>query len=865
MAKNSASKPYFTSGQSTLDKAKTLIRSHEASGGINQTAYPDTADPPRPTIGIGFNLNRKDAQALIGPNYDVKQLRIEGHIPDKRINGKQPTMAPGKTVVDQATLIGVFNTTVSQAVDIAKNRVSSFDKLPEAAQLVVIDMAFQLGAGHEWKTRDPDTGDIVVHRDGLLAFQKFIGALNDGRFADAKEDFDAAAYIQKSKDQSKDGEGSDRVKDDEDLLGQAAAAVVSGDAGNAAEATTPAWRGAFSGKTAGNDKSQGGDVPPSDSPNGDSGTDVAWPSLVWVPVPWSPLVPSQVPASDWIHYEPPPLSPLVMGAASKPIVERHTSVASTKPATNANGVAAAKNPPGAVTAVPSSGGSAPPTTTPAANTKPSASGDVGKTRNPPPAVGPPKPPVGSGGGGATPPWSSSATVIVAPPGMQNVSGGNMNPAPVGQPPPSPGASNTGGTATAPPVGGGGGSTGGAGNPNAIGDVVPQPPSPPAASSDKNSQSQNTQDQNAQNNQNQNNQNQSTQNQSTQNQNTPSQSGSPDQSSTGGAPASTGGTTDSSGAGKGGGTSVAPGDSSGGEPQPEVEPGDIGPQIDAWLDYGIANYDQSPAQSGPDSEIQGAGTEGPDAGGGSDSGGDSGNSSPPPSTDADTGYVDPDAPVAGGSPMFAGMLPSVGSVPATGPKPGVVDPSFDGSAGARGNQPIIVSTVLRPPEIYLTGPLPFMATSNAGGSLGPGANTPFTAGPPTPPGRLPTFGGQGFTDYPEGYIPNWIIGLPTLTVGGIGGNPRTTPTFGALGSLGGFGFGGVGQTIQTGAKVIVAPSQVTQAQSSGLKAQKSNVSLTATVGSLFAGTTSPTSTASSKNTKSASLGVVTVSQTRAKTL
>lgn len=100
-----------------------LIKRHE---GCTNKVYIDTRG--KPTIGIGFNLSKNGARKMIesvGADYD------------KILAGKQ-TLSE-----DQIKIL--FNNDMKSAVKSARSVVSNFDSLPQKAQAILIDMAFNLG------------------------------------------------------------------------------------------------------------------------------------------------------------------------------------------------------------------------------------------------------------------------------------------------------------------------------------------------------------------------------------------------------------------------------------------------------------------------------------------------------------------------------------------------------------------------------------------------------------------------------------------------------------------------------------------------------------------------------------------------
>ncbi len=97
--------------------------------GRSATAYNDSASPPNPTIGIGFNLNRSDARealASVGADYDA--VRSGSPLTDQQIAALFAyALAP---VVDQAR---------------ASLQPFHFDSMSDARRFVICDLIFNLG------------------------------------------------------------------------------------------------------------------------------------------------------------------------------------------------------------------------------------------------------------------------------------------------------------------------------------------------------------------------------------------------------------------------------------------------------------------------------------------------------------------------------------------------------------------------------------------------------------------------------------------------------------------------------------------------------------------------------------------------
>lgn len=136
-----------------LDAAQLIWR-HE---GAKAVVYPDTAKPPNPTVGVGFNLNRKDAPAILATvGADYNEIRS------------------GEAALTPQQMNVIFASDYLTAVARARKYVPSFDQLSSGTQAALTDMAFPLG-------------------NKLSQFQAMIGDLSTGDFlAAANEMLDSA-------------------------------------------------------------------------------------------------------------------------------------------------------------------------------------------------------------------------------------------------------------------------------------------------------------------------------------------------------------------------------------------------------------------------------------------------------------------------------------------------------------------------------------------------------------------------------------------------------------------------------------------------------------------------------------------------
>jgi GH24 family phage-related lysozyme (muramidase) len=97
--------------------------------GYSKTVYMDSASPPDPTIGVGFNLNRADARVTlskIGADYDA----VRG----------------GAALTDQQ-VSALFAYSFAPVVDEARASLQPFhfDSMSDARRFVICDLTFNLG------------------------------------------------------------------------------------------------------------------------------------------------------------------------------------------------------------------------------------------------------------------------------------------------------------------------------------------------------------------------------------------------------------------------------------------------------------------------------------------------------------------------------------------------------------------------------------------------------------------------------------------------------------------------------------------------------------------------------------------------
>lgn len=97
--------------------------------GYRNTVYMDSASPPNPTVGIGFNLNRDDARtalAKIGANYEA--------------------VLNGTPLTDQQ-VSRLFAYSLAPVLDEARASLEPlhFDSMSDARRFVLCDLVFNLG------------------------------------------------------------------------------------------------------------------------------------------------------------------------------------------------------------------------------------------------------------------------------------------------------------------------------------------------------------------------------------------------------------------------------------------------------------------------------------------------------------------------------------------------------------------------------------------------------------------------------------------------------------------------------------------------------------------------------------------------
>ncbi|MBF0564503.1 MAG: glycoside hydrolase family protein [Nitrospirae bacterium] len=135
------------------ERLRQYIKTNEGS---RPGVYDDSLDIP--TIGVGFNLRREDAKDKItqlGLSYDEV---LDGHV---KLSAEQ---------VDS-----LLDSDIENAINIVKSIFSNFDQITDDRQIVLIDLAFNMG------------------KTTLLEFKNMIKAILSSEWEQAADD------LQKSK------------------------------------------------------------------------------------------------------------------------------------------------------------------------------------------------------------------------------------------------------------------------------------------------------------------------------------------------------------------------------------------------------------------------------------------------------------------------------------------------------------------------------------------------------------------------------------------------------------------------------------------------------------------------------------------
>jgi len=152
-------------GGAKLDFDK-LYRQLEQHEGKRAKVYQDTKKIP--TIGIGFNLTRKDAPSRIEAlGLDYKKVLA------------------GEQQLNEPQIQSLFKADVDDALKASHKLVTNFDQLPDAKQRVVIDMVFNLGA------------------DGFGKFKKMIAALEKQDWKEAAAQMELSQWYKQVGDRAR--------------------------------------------------------------------------------------------------------------------------------------------------------------------------------------------------------------------------------------------------------------------------------------------------------------------------------------------------------------------------------------------------------------------------------------------------------------------------------------------------------------------------------------------------------------------------------------------------------------------------------------------------------------------------------------
>lgn len=107
----------------SFDEVYNFIKEHE---GYRPQVYVDTVG--KPTVGIGLNLKRGDAPAIVasaGANYNA--------------------ILSGKQKLTDEQIRSIFKNTLAIAYADAKKFMPNFDSLPKKLKLAILDLSFNMG------------------------------------------------------------------------------------------------------------------------------------------------------------------------------------------------------------------------------------------------------------------------------------------------------------------------------------------------------------------------------------------------------------------------------------------------------------------------------------------------------------------------------------------------------------------------------------------------------------------------------------------------------------------------------------------------------------------------------------------------
>lgn len=105
------------------DALRDQLKRHE---GVKDKVYNDSLGIP--TVGVGFNLTRKDAR---------KQIEALGLDYDNVLSGSQR--------LSKGQMDSLLDITMDESIEAARGAVPQFDSLPENQKRVFVDMIFNMG------------------------------------------------------------------------------------------------------------------------------------------------------------------------------------------------------------------------------------------------------------------------------------------------------------------------------------------------------------------------------------------------------------------------------------------------------------------------------------------------------------------------------------------------------------------------------------------------------------------------------------------------------------------------------------------------------------------------------------------------
>ncbi|MEV4177671.1 glycoside hydrolase family protein [Nonomuraea sp. NPDC049709] len=142
-----------------VGEIKEFIAWHESRQGLSgdPKVYVDTEG--HPTVGIGFNLDRRDApEKLAGVGADYDDVRA------------------GRTTLTQMQITMLFEGDLAAALAAARRVVPQFESLSMARQAALVDMVFNLGP------------------TGVAQFQQMLAAIARGGYEDAAQSMINSAW-----------------------------------------------------------------------------------------------------------------------------------------------------------------------------------------------------------------------------------------------------------------------------------------------------------------------------------------------------------------------------------------------------------------------------------------------------------------------------------------------------------------------------------------------------------------------------------------------------------------------------------------------------------------------------------------------